>query len=81
MRIPTVLPSQVIYKTAVITYCDLIKPDSVIMIIFEFPEIHNLRFNTLSKMRIINKNSKNRIKVGVTEIGSYLEINKPIVLE
>lgn len=51
------------------------------MIIFEFPEIHNLRFNTLSKMRIINKNSKNRIKVGVTEIGSYLEINKPIVLD
>lgn len=32
-------------------------------------------------MRIINKNSKNRIKVGVTEIGSYLEINKPIVLD
>lgn len=32
-------------------------------------------------MRIINKNSKNAIKVGVTEIGSYLEINKPVVLD
>lgn len=32
-------------------------------------------------MWIINKNSRNTIKIGLTEIGSYLEINKPVVLD
>ena len=32
-------------------------------------------------MYLINQNSKNTIKIGLTEIGSYLEINKPIVLD
>ncbi|HEX7869302.1 MAG TPA: hypothetical protein VF455_04235 [Chryseobacterium sp.] len=32
-------------------------------------------------MWIINKNSTNTIKIGLTEIGSYLEIDKPVVLD
>ncbi|GAA5099736.1 hypothetical protein GCM10023210_37490 [Chryseobacterium ginsengisoli] len=32
-------------------------------------------------MWIINKNSRNIIKIGLTEIGSYLEIDKPVVLD
>lgn len=32
-------------------------------------------------MWIINKDSRNTIKIGLTEIGSYLEIEKPLVLD
>lgn len=32
-------------------------------------------------MWVINKDSRNTIKIGLTEIGSYLEIDKPLVLD
>jgi len=32
-------------------------------------------------MWIINKDSRSSIKIGITDIGSYLEIDKPVVLD